>query len=69
MKLLDKKELTELSKQKLIVYLVSYMEEQLQLSIRKNQSSTNYEARAWPYMQAEQLGTQKTLQKLIKLLT
>lgn len=68
MKHISSKEYSLLSKQEQNDYLVSYLETLLSTSIRKQQSSDNYTLPAWPYYQAEELGVQKSLNKILNLI-
>lgn len=67
--ILSNKDYKKLTQEEQNQYLLTWLQEQLDLSIRKTQSSDNYKLPAWPYLQAEQLGTQKILTKFINLIT
>lgn len=66
MKRLSSKDIEKLSKEDFQQYLLTYVQDQLELSIRKAQSSDNYKLPAWDCYQAEQIGVQKAFNKIIK---
>lgn len=69
MKLLSKEEFKKLSKKGLHDYITAYLESLAESSNKKSLSSESYKLPAWPYMQAEQIGVQKTINKVLKLIT
>jgi len=68
MKYITKKEYLLLNKEKQNEYLISYIEDLLSLSLRTQHSSEKYSLPSWPYMQAEHIGQQKILNKLLDLI-
>lgn len=69
MNIITSKKYHSLTEEQRSEYLVKYLNHSLQSSIKKTQSSDNYGLPGWPYMQAEQLGCQKTINKLLKLVS
>ena len=65
---INKEEYKNLNKEEQNAYLITYVSNLIETSIKKQQSSENYKLPAWPYMQAEQLGTQKVLNKLLNII-
>ena len=49
-------------------YLTSYVQSLLANSIMKTQCSDSYDMPCWPYFQADQLGQQKILNKILRLI-
>ena len=68
MNILTNKEYLLLPEEERNIYLCSYLEHLLTSSITACQSSDNYKCPSWPYQQAERLGSQKLLNKLLKLI-
>lgn len=69
MKILSNKSYLKLTSEKRDKYLIEYLRHCLQTSISKMQTSDSYSLASWPYYQAELIGTQKTLNKLLKLVS
>jgi hypothetical protein len=69
MKYLDKKTYKSLSKEKQNAYLVEFLTHLEDLSTREQQSRDNYSLPAWPYFQAEEIGKQKIIRKILTLIT
>ena len=65
---LSNKKYNLLTKEESDEYLLNYLQEILDLSIRKTQSSDSYELPAWGCYQAEQIGIQKAVTKIIKMI-
>jgi len=68
MNIITNKDYILLTKEEQNEYLNRYINHLINDSISKAQSSENYKSPAWPYMQAEFLGSQKVLIKLLKLI-
>ena len=68
MSILSSEELRALSKEKLLKYLHDYCQESLQTSIRKTQASENLTNPSWPIEQAVEIGSQRTLNKLLNII-
>lgn len=49
--------------------LIKVLEKDLQSSIRSSSNESNYDKPAWAEHQADQLGVQRTLRKVIDLIT
>lgn len=68
MKILSNKQYKALDREEAEKFLLDYLEELLQRSIKKTQASDNYKLTAWACYQAEQIGVQKTINKLLTIL-
>lgn len=68
MKYINNKEYKLLSKEEQNIYLNNYILDLINISLRKQHSSENYSLPAWPYLQAEQIGVQKILNKIQTLI-
>lgn len=61
-------EYKNLTKQGVINEITSYINEQLELSRRKCLSDESFSKASWPYIQAQEMGIQKALLKMLNYL-
>ena len=69
MKVLSKKEYLKLPIEKREEYLRKYLEHLLNISVVKTRSTENFALSSWPYIQACEVGSQKIILKIQKLVS